>query len=85
MDILGQGIFLFRGVCVVGGEGLPVVGCNLALSLESTHQMAAAHLPPLQAVKAKMFPHIARCPLMGRVTPVENHWCIGHTMDFTKV
>lgn len=71
-------------MCMVVGDGLPVVGC-LALSLVSTHQMAAAHPPPLQAVKAKMFPHIARCPLMGRVTPIENHWCIGHTMDFTKV
>lgn len=38
-----------------------MVGC-LALSMVSTHQVAAAHPPPALTVKAKMFPHIASAP-----------------------
>ena len=56
------------------GRGCPHIVRCLALSMVSIHQMAVA-FPPPTTVKLKMFPHIVRCTLEGKITPVENPWC----------
>lgn len=69
-DTLGQIIFCSGVGCCPMYDGMLIITPGLC----PPHASSTFFAP---IVKAKKFPDAARCPLEGKIIPVQNHWCTG--------